>query len=184
MKNQKREFKWFTITQYEEEQEYLRTQHRRGWKFVGVTFPGIYRFVACEPEDVIYQLDYNQDREKNMGEYIQMFGDCGWEYLCDFVGYSYFRKPVSSMTGGEEEIFNDDASKLDMIKRVYRTRLLPLGILFGGCICPQLVMSVMKSGVYADVFAVVWSLIFILYVSIFASSVRMYWRFKKKAEGR
>lgn len=29
-----------------------------------------------------------------------MFTDCGWEYLQDFVGYSYFRKPKAAMKKG------------------------------------------------------------------------------------
>ena len=95
--------------EYEAEQEYLRKQHQAGWRFDRVAFPGIYTFVKCEPEDVVYQLDYNQDRKKDMAGYVQMYRDCGWEYLCDFMDYSYFRKPVSVMQS-EEEIFNDDAS--------------------------------------------------------------------------
>ena len=97
MKEIKKTFKWFTVTKYEEEQEYLRKEHQAGWKLVKVSFPGFYTFEKCEPEDVIYQLDYNQEREKGMAEYIQMFRDCGWEYICDFVGYSYFRKAASQM---------------------------------------------------------------------------------------
>jgi len=41
---------------------------------------------------VIYQLDYNPDGKKNQEEYVQMFEDCGWEYLKDFaVKYISFR---------------------------------------------------------------------------------------------
>ena len=47
-----------------------------------------------------------------------MFADCGWEYLQDFAGYSYFRKPVAEMKG-EEAIFCDDASRLEMMRRVF-----------------------------------------------------------------
>ena len=34
---------------------------------------------------MIYQLDYNPDGKKNQEEYVQMFEDCGWEYLKDFA---------------------------------------------------------------------------------------------------
>ena len=54
----------------------LRTQHKDGWKFVKVTGIGIYHFEQCQPEDVIYQLDYNQEGLKNKQEYVQMFADC------------------------------------------------------------------------------------------------------------
>jgi len=100
------EFKWFTILEHEKEERYLRAMHNLGWEFVKVVFPGFYYFTECEPEDVVYQLDYNKDRMNGMREYIRMFEDCGWDYIMDFVGYSYFRKKVADMNG-EEEIFPD-----------------------------------------------------------------------------
>lgn len=126
MKKTKTEFKYFTIPEWKREEKYLREQHKNGWEFVSVNFPGLYHFKKCEPKDVIYQLDYNSDSVAQKSEYIQMFRDCGWEYLQNFVGYSYFRKAASDMDGTEEEIFCDDASRLDMIKRVFSQRMVPL----------------------------------------------------------
>lgn len=79
---------------------------RSGWRFVRVCGIGTYYFEKCAPEDVVYQLDYNQEGRRNKEEYVQMFQDRGWEYLQDHVDYSYFRKKVSEMTG-PEEIFCD-----------------------------------------------------------------------------
>ena len=83
----KRESKCFTIFNHEKEEEYLRNQHKAGWKFVKATGFGRYHFEKCQPEDVIYQLDYNQEGLKNKAEYVQMFADCGWEYIQDYVDY-------------------------------------------------------------------------------------------------
>ena len=58
-----------------------------------------------------------------------MFHDCGWKYIQDYAGYSYFCKPVSEMNG-EEEIFCDNASRLDMMKRVFQGRVIPLIFFF------------------------------------------------------
>ena len=69
MGNTKKEFKWFTITQYKQEEEYLSSMHRRGWKFTKVIFPGFYFFEKCEPENVTYRLDYNQDGIANKADY-------------------------------------------------------------------------------------------------------------------
>ena len=98
----KKQFKYFSIFNYEKEQEYLSEMHRHGWKFVKVTGFCIYHFEECEPEEVIYQLDYNQEGIENKDEYVKMFNDCGWEYLQDYVGYSYFRKPADEMNDNEE----------------------------------------------------------------------------------
>ena len=50
-----------------------------GWKFVHVSGIGCYYFEKCEPEDVVYQLDYNLEGISSMPEYVKMFQDLGWE---------------------------------------------------------------------------------------------------------
>lgn len=184
MDKSKTEFKWFTIVQYEEEQEYLRKMHKAGWKLARIGFPGFYHFTACTPEDVVYQLDYNQEGVANKTEYVQMFFDCGWEYLFDFVGYSYFRKPVSKMQG-QEEIFCDDESRMDMMKRVYRGRLLPLIVIFLGIIIPQLVSNTLGYGggsPVQDVLAICFAVLFVVYLWLFLSFGVQFYRYKKKLE--
>ena len=90
----KKQFKWFTIFEYEKEQDYLREMHKSGWRFVKVTGLGMYYFEKCLPQDVVYQLDYNKDGLTHKDEYLKMFDDCGWEYIQDYLGYSYFRKGI------------------------------------------------------------------------------------------
>ena len=101
----------------------------KGWRFTKATLLGIYHFEKCEPEDVVYQLDYNPDGIAHKEQYVQMFKDCGWEYIQDYFGYSYFRKPASEMAG-DEEIFCDDESRLEMVKRIFFTRMVPLIVIF------------------------------------------------------
>lgn len=102
MNDIKREFRWFSIMDYEKEANYLSKRHQQGWKFHEAAFPGIYTFHKCEPENVVYQLDYNNAVKKNQREYVQMFEDCGWEYVQNFNGYCYFRKPMAQMQQKEE----------------------------------------------------------------------------------
>ncbi|MGN0483739.1 MAG: DUF2812 domain-containing protein [Lachnospiraceae bacterium] len=140
MSETKTQFKWFSITEYEKEADYLTSMQKSGWKFTKVTFPGRYHFERCTPEEMVYQLDYNQEGLEHKAEYVQMFADCGWEYIQDYVGYSYFRKSVAEMEG-KEEIFCDDESRLDMMKRIFRGRMIPLLIIFFGIIIPQIAMQ-------------------------------------------
>lgn len=177
-KNRKREFKYFSIVQWKQEQDYLREQHKKGWKFTEVSGFCSYHFEKAEPEDVIYQLDYNPEGTAHKEEYIQMFRDCGWEYLQDYVGYSYFRKPVGEMQG-EEEIFCDDASRLDMIKRVFRGRVLPLICLFFCVIIPQLYMQSSQNGAVAHVLTVMFSILFVLYLALFLWFGIQFWQYQK-----
>ena len=129
MSELKKEFRWFNIMEYEKEENYLSKRHQEGWKFKRVTFPGVYTFERCEPEKVIYQLDYNKEGIKHQMEYVRMFEDCGWEYLTEFDGYNYFRKPADKMQQ-KEEIFCDDISCLDMMNRIFRGRVIPLIVIF------------------------------------------------------
>ena len=137
----KKQFKYFSIFNHEKEQDYLREMHKQGWKFTKVTGLGIYHFEECEPQDTVYQLDYNQEGLSHKMEYIQMFNDCGWEYIQDYAGYSYFRKAAAEMNG-DEEIFCDDTSRAAMMGRVFKGRLLPLVLIFTGCLLPQFINNI------------------------------------------
>ena len=182
MSDTKTELKFFSITEYDEEAKYLREMHKSGWKLSHISFIGIYHFYKCTPEDVVYQLDYNKDGLANKDEYVQMFKDCGWEYMFEFVGYSYFRKPAAQMQEGEEEIFCDDESRLDMLQRVMRGRLLPMLIIFCTIILPQLFMNVthvFEGDKDASIVVVVFGLMLVAYMWVFASYTKKYYKIKK-----
>jgi len=183
MKNRKIELRFFTIAQYQKEEEYLRDKHNRGWSFSHVTFPGFYHFDRCTPEDVIYQLDYNQNGLMHKRDYLQIFRDCGWEYLIDFMGYSYFRKSVSEMQGEEEHIFNDDESKMEMIERVIKGRMLPLVIIFFCVIIPQLLLQARLSHPLNQVIFIVYLVLFLIYVVLFIQFYIHYKQLKQQIRG-
>ena len=182
MKDTKTAFRFFSITQWKKEQDYLRTQHQQGWKFVSVSLIGLYHFQRCEPEDIIYQLDYNPDGIAHREEYVQLFRDCGWEYLQDYTGYSYFRKPIAEMDG-EEEIFCDDASRLDMMKRVFQGRMIPLFIIFFLLILPNLYTQSRGSDPSDHVLTLIFSILLIVYMISFLHFWLQY-REYRKAEGK
>ena len=56
-KNTKKVCKYFTIFEYDKEQEYLSKMHRCGWQLVQVTGLTIYQFETCQPEDECSQLN-------------------------------------------------------------------------------------------------------------------------------
>ncbi len=175
----KKERKFFSIVQYEQEAEYLRNMHKSGWKFVEMKGLGVYYFEECEPEDVVYQLDYNQEGLKNKEEYVQMFADCGWEYLQDAFGYSYFRKPASEMNG-EEKIFCDDDSRLEMMKRVFMGRLLPLIVVFCCILLPQFINSL--AVYHVRVLISLLGVLTIIYAAIFAVFAYQYYQFRRNVK--
>jgi len=179
MDNTKTEIKFFSIPEWKKEEKYLREQHKNGWEFVSVSGFCLYHFRRCEPKDVIYQLDYNPDSLSNKNEYIQMFSDCGWEYLQNYVGYSYFRKAACEMDGTEEEIFCDDASRLDMMKRVLTGRITPLLIIFFLIIIPQIIMQSQFNTLINHCLMALFCVLFVIYLGLFISFAIPFWKYYK-----
>ena len=107
-----------------------------------------------------------------------MFRDCGWEYVQDYAGYSYFRKPSAEMTGNEE-IFCDDSSRLEMMKRVFKGRLLPLVVIFSACLIPQFILSIVSYHSYG-LTAFLGGIIGV-YLACFAAFGIKYAKYKKNA---
>ena len=137
MEDKKTELRIFTIAEWEKEEQYLRKRHQEGWKFKRLCLPGFYCFEKCAPEDVVYQLDYNEESLKHKDEYVQMFKDRGWEYLQDFCGYSYFRKPAAKIRS-KEDFFCGGESRLGMMRRVFAGRYIPILIILMLLILPNL----------------------------------------------
>ena len=169
--NYKKQFKWFTIFEHEKEEKYLREMHKSGWKFLKVKGIGMYHFEKSLAEDVVYQLDYNKEGLEQKDEYLQMYSDCGWEHIQEYAGYSYFRKPAAEMKG-DEEIFCDNDSKLQMMERVLKGRMLPLLIIFFCCLVPQFVINIFSTRNYAA--AGVIAGVLLLYIAVFTYAVVNY----------
>ena len=178
MKNTKTELRFFSVPEWKKEETYLREQHKNGWKFVKVSGFCVYHFEKCVPEDVIYQLDYNQNGIAHKEEYVKMFNDCGWEYLQDYVGYSYFRNAASKMDG-VEEIFCDDASRLDMMKRVFKGRLIPLLAIFFLIIIPQMIQQSLIDTPFSRGLMILFCIMFVVYLGMFISFAIPYWKYYK-----
>ena len=169
--------KYYSIFAHEKEEKFLRDMHKSGWKFTKVTGLGKYHFEKCEPQDVIYQLDYNKEGLKNIDEYIKMFADCGWEYMQTYCGYTYFRKPADEMNSNEE-IFCDNESKLQMMKRVYLGRMLPLLIILLAVIIPLFIKFVFE---HEYIFASIYAVFLLIYVYIFIAAGIKYKKLKNNS---
>ena len=129
-------YRIFTIADYEREALYFREMHAKGWKLRKVSYSILlfavkYTFEKCQPEQMSYQLDFYPMKKSDRASYLQLFKDCGWEYITDFNGFSCFRKLHSGIESDAEfEIYNDAAGKLAMVKRILIMRMLPILLLF------------------------------------------------------
>ncbi|NLK98343.1 MAG: DUF2812 domain-containing protein [Epulopiscium sp.] len=157
----KLKIRFYTIADFKEEEIWLREEHKKGWKLTKMVPPYFYHFEKCPPEDVIYRLDFRNNKENE--DYMQMVQDYGWEYLGHCVGWLYFRKSTSSITNENDgEIFSDNTSRANMISHIMKTRMLPLLIIFLSCVIPN-ALKMFDSAVSA-VFTVFWSLMLVLYI--------------------
>jgi len=157
--------RFFTIADYEEEEVWLRKQHQSGWKIVKMIPPCIYVFETCEPQDVIYRLDYKNSEQTP--EYMQILKDFGWEYVTHCNGWLYFRKPADTVESEQDgELFSDNASRVDLVSHVTKTRLVPLAIIFLCCVLPNFMraMSGEFIGGIGAFFGIFFGVMFALYV--------------------
>mgnify|MGYP002622552154 CR=1 FL=1 len=160
MSETKTMIRFFTIADFEEEELWLREQHNRGWKLKNAAV-FLYTFERCTPEDVIYRLDYKNSEEAE--DYFQLSRDYGWEYFDRNAGWLYFRKPAAALASeAEGEIFSDGLSKLDMVKQVVVTRLLPLLVIFLCCLLPSW-LRLFDEGIFNAVSYVLYALV-LLYI--------------------
>lgn len=163
MSGRKTFIRFFTIADYEEEEVWLRKQHKNGWGLLKMIPPCFYVFEKCAPEDVVYRLDYKNNAET--GGYFQLFKDYGWEYIGRCLGWLYFRKPSAEMDSEQDgEIFSDNGSKIDMISDLVKTRLLPLLVIFFCCVLPNFIRSVEISDPLAAAFTVFFAVMTLLYL--------------------
>ena len=129
-------YRIFTIADYDREALYLREMHAQGWKLKEVSYSNLvvavkYTFEKCQPEQVVYQLDFYPMKKSERASYLQLFKDCGWEHITNFNSFSYFRKLHSGIESDAEfEIYNDAAGKLAVVKRILTMRMLPIFLLF------------------------------------------------------
>lgn len=159
-----RKMRLFTIADFKEEEEWLEEMHRSGWKLIGMTPPCFFYFARCRPEEVVYQLDFRNRRDGYGSAYLQMFRDCGWEYVDSCMSFHYFRKPVSQMEG-MEEIFSDNASRIDFMGRIWKWRMMPIFVILFGCILPQIYQGITKR-IPMDAFFWIFVMMLLLYLRL------------------
>lgn len=131
--------KSFGIGDFIDEQNWLEEQHSSGWKIISfdasikfIFDKCDYTFEKCEAQNYIYQIDYNESGKSN-DDYIQLFIDCGWEFVIQYKTWFYFRK-LRTTEDIDLSIFSDNESRSEMCKKVLNgqiKKILPLcGIAF------------------------------------------------------
>ena len=82
-------FKWFWTWQDDREEAWLGEMARADWHLKSLGLPGFYTFIAGEPRNDVYRLDFVMDR-KDYQAYLRQFRDAGWEHVGEMGGWQYF----------------------------------------------------------------------------------------------
>lgn len=164
----KRFFRFYTIADWKEEENWLREQNKKGLKLCKLNPPVSYVFEETEPEDVVYKLEYKNAKADL--DCSQMYKDYGWEYCGTCFGWNYFRKPAAQINSENEgELFSDNQSKLEMIQNIIRTRMLPLVCIFCCCLVPSLsnLISMEHKLIFDFILTGILGVLFFLYLYLF-----------------
>lgn len=180
----KRIRKCFLLFDYEKEEQYLTKMHAEGWRFVD-TNGFRYTFEKCEPEQMVYRIDFSGIPLNARDDYNAMFRDYGWEYLQDINGFSFFRKQADGVRQEDLEIFSDGQSRVDMMHRILKGRMLPLFLLMLLLVIPQLLrfLHTVRTG-SADIGDIVllgtYIVLFLLYSYLLTRCLLSWLRLRKK----
>ncbi len=94
--------------------------------------------------------------KKELGEYLQLFTDAGWEHLGRLGGWQYFRKAVQP--GEQAEIFTDVDSKIQKYSRVMMFLVILLPVYF--IMIPTLANQ--EGSLFISIIGVIYTLIMIV----------------------
>ncbi|MBR0041306.1 MAG: DUF2812 domain-containing protein [Oscillospiraceae bacterium] len=176
--------KVFTIADFKEEEVWLRERSSEGLHFLRMIVPCFYIFEKGEPRDVIYRLDYTSHAEDR--DYQTMLSEFGWENCGRCAGWIYWRRSADELASeAEGELFSDDESRLNLVKNVLLTRMLPLLLIFFCCVLPNLVRAIDGELFGASGFFLwFFGIMFVLYVYLFIHCGGKLLRMKKELEGK
>ena len=114
-------FKWWWAWNYEEQEQWLTNMSQLGYKMIKSKLGVFFTFEVGNFEEYVYKIDYKKLRGKKLYEYIQLFNDCGWEYIDSLMGWHYFRKKDSNIE--LPELYTDSESKAQIFKQLLGTMI-------------------------------------------------------------
>ena len=112
-----RDFRYFTIADYEREQKWLNAMSRSGWNFVR-TNGFVYTFEKGTPGEYIYKIDLPNESmtDVEVDAYYKFMEECGIEVVSSFKFWRYLRKKSAD---GPFDSVNNTMAQLTMVNKAY-----------------------------------------------------------------
>ena len=113
----KRVWRFWTIAEYEQEEQWINEMARDGWALTAVGFCR-YIFRRTRPGEFIYKLDMvertTQDEVKE--SYFNFLTECGIRIVGDYKDWIYLQKRAAN---GPFDMKNDTYAKLRRVNKIY-----------------------------------------------------------------
>ncbi|WP_088809147.1 MULTISPECIES: DUF2812 domain-containing protein [Listeria] len=165
MKNRKRTIKFFTVANFEKEEQYLEKMAASGWHFEKYRFP-FYYFKQGEPKKMSYQIDFKADLN-DLSEYVSLHEDAGFQNVFQYSifqgAWMYFTHETVP-NEPQAQLYTDSESLIELCKRI-RLRWT----IFGAIMIP---FSVFPTFTLSPYWLVLPLLLIILYGNIFITLTR------------
>ena len=113
----KKVWRFYTIADYEKEENFLNEMARDGWNLTAVGFCR-YIFRRGTPGEYIYKLDMVErgDSDQVKESYFNFLTDCGIRVVGEFKDWIYLQKRAAD---GPFDMKNDTYAKLRQLNKVY-----------------------------------------------------------------
>ena len=114
----KKVWNFFTIAQWEEEEQWLNSMARNGWNLVRTDFLVRYVFERGTAGEYLYKLDLPDNLERGMDEqqYCDFLKECEIDVVCRQKQWLFLRKKAADGPFNEK---GDNLSRLKMTNKAY-----------------------------------------------------------------
>ena len=114
MKTSRFAINWFV--DFDKEERWINEMSKAGWAFWH-TNGVFYRFKKCEPNEFIYQIDFDEKKTKDeVDDYVSFRSSCGDRFVHQWKQKLYWKRKTTS---GPFEAENNVAAKLRLTNKAF-----------------------------------------------------------------
>ena len=120
------QFRYYTLSQYHQEEQWLESMAQKGWRIKKAFVPGLYFFDKAEPVKMLYRFDFFAGHAQR-SDAIALYEEYGWKAVFIMNGFVLFAHPDDGQA--DQEIFSTEEDRKGMIRRIIKGRMVPVTIL-------------------------------------------------------
>jgi len=161
----KRCFRLFWLWQEDKEMEWLRQMSLKGWHLISACI-FVYTFEKGEPKDIVYYGDFKSIKKRDVDEYLDIFKEAGWKYICRQGNWFYFSSPADNKY---KEVYSDNQSRLGKYRMLLLTHIIIMPILFNSL---RIVSNRMANN-ETILMGILMFITFVVFLAVIYSTIRL-----------